>query len=1138
MDVVKDLDCQYVEEHELVTSYLAGRLSEDEAEAFEKHYFGCEKCWAEVRAGNEIRAALKGHAGGATVRRGPWTNWKLLAIAAAVGVVVFGGLLFVRNRDGSDIRMLAAALAFKSPVEARLTGFTNGPRQSERSLSPPVSSPSGETLEAIGRIKSRAERSATAANLAALGVAELVIGEEEDSVKSLETATEMEPTKGRFWNDLSAAYLAAGKKLDRPDLIGKALSAAEKAISIEPSLVDAYFNRALALEELPLQNEARLAWQEYLRRDSTSPWAQEARRRIARLSVNTTSRVTPADRERLLQAARENRDEDVSKIVARLPQASREWIEDLLAGSASIAVDQMESGTKDLVVLEKLAAAQSTASGDPILVESAAAISRAAQAQDKISLGWLASGHAALKKGKTLYEEDRIAEARDELELANRQLARGKSPFALWASFYLAVCRYYQGELDQAERDLHAQLEAASSRRYRLLRFRTEWVIGLISAVRGDFAGSLTRYRLALEGFEQMRESGNLAVMHTLIAEDYSYLGDSVSAWRHRRQALDLMPSVENPLQRHLVVAEASYASLRDDLPWIGIHLLSPGAVGAPPYDSTPIDRSESELLRAQLQQRLGRSALALESLMHARQTLPQLSDSSVAARARADILLSEGQIVRASRPRVAEKSLTEALRYFKGAGLEESRSPEIYLERGRALMSLGRPDLAEKDLLAGIETFERQRSLQADFRIPYFERAWELFAEMIRLQVDALNRPEAALAFAERARARDLLARFEKQDSTETRSLEPASIRSSLPAHVALIYYSLQPDRLFLWTVTRERFEFASRSISASQISIDARRYRDALEKARPLAELKNLSGALYDDLVRPVVPFLPAHGVLVFLPEGPLHEIPFASLFDRQTGQYLVQTHPVAVSPSGTLFVRACERLRELSRSRLVSVLVVGNPLVAATSLPSLADLPAAEEEAAAVARLYPHSVLLVGADATANRFRELALDYEVVHFAGHAIANPTFPSLSRLVFAPDPAHALAGDVFAYQLYSYSFPHTRLAVLSACETGSGNWNHSEGTLSLARPFLAASVPQVAATLWRVDDRATSELLRRFHTEVSAGLDAVSALRNAQLGMIAATDVSLRSPSRWAGVELIGAAGEHPLHTTEGGLQ
>jgi len=79
--------------------YLAGRLTDDEAEAFEAHYFGCDRCWAEVRTARELRAALApGAAVGAPSRR-PWVP---LAAAAAL-LAALGTWMLVRPTGGERV---------------------------------------------------------------------------------------------------------------------------------------------------------------------------------------------------------------------------------------------------------------------------------------------------------------------------------------------------------------------------------------------------------------------------------------------------------------------------------------------------------------------------------------------------------------------------------------------------------------------------------------------------------------------------------------------------------------------------------------------------------------------------------------------------------------------------------------------------------------------------------------------------------------------------------------------------------------------------------------------------------------------------------------------------------------------------
>jgi CHAT domain-containing protein len=79
----------------------------------------------------------------------------------------------------------------------------------------------------------------------------------------------------------------------------------------------------------------------------------------------------------------------------------------------------------------------------------------------------------------------------------------------------------------------------------------------------------------------------------------------------------------------------------------------------------------------------------------------------------------------------------------------------------------------------------------------------------------------------------------------------------------------------------------------------------------------------------------------------------------------------------------------------------------------------------------------------------------------------------------------------------------------------------------SLARPFLAAGVPAVVASLWNVGDRATAPLLVAFHRRLRDGRDPLSALRAAQLELLRGPAPALRSPASWAAFEVFGGVEE-----------
>ena len=105
--------------------------------------------------------------------------------------------------------------------------------------------------------------------------------------------------------------------------------------------------------------------------------------------------------------------------------------------------------------------------------------------------------------------------------------------------------------------------------------------------------------------------------------------------------------------------------------------------------------------------------------------------------------------------------------------------------------------------------------------------------------------------------------------------------------------------------------------------------------------------------------------------------------------------------------------------------------------------------------------------------------------------------------------------------QIRTSEFGRVRLLVLSACSTAGGAVERGEGVLSLTRPFLAAGVQQVLATVSAVDDEEAAPLLVDFHTRLRAGETPAAALRAVQLAAYKREHtVSLRG---WAAFELFG---------------
>ena len=146
-----------------------------------------------------------------------------------------------------------------------------------------------------------------------------------------------------------------------------------------------------------------------------------------------------------------------------------------------------------------------------------------------------------------------------------------------------------------------------------------------------------------------------------------------------------------------------------------------------------------------------------------------------------------------------------------------------------------------------------------------------------------------------------------------------------------------------------------------------------------------------------------------------------------------------------------------------------------------------------------------------------------YRIIHFATHGILNSEHPELSGLVLSLVDARGAPqnGFVRLFDIYNMDL-NAELVVLSGCQTGLGKQMRGEGLIGLTRGFMYAGAARVIASLWRVDDAATAELMKKFYEGVlTRGEQPAPALRRAQTWM--RRQKLWSSPYYWAGFVLQG---------------
>ena len=157
-----------------------------------------------------------------------------------------------------------------------------------------------------------------------------------------------------------------------------------------------------------------------------------------------------------------------------------------------------------------------------------------------------------------------------------------------------------------------------------------------------------------------------------------------------------------------------------------------------------------------------------------------------------------------------------------------------------------------------------------------------------------------------------------------------------------------------------------------------------------------------------------------------------------------------------------------------------------------------------------------------------RELALSkqlgqYRIVHFATHGLLDNEHPELSGLVLSlvDLQGNPQNGFLELQDVYNLDLP-VDLVVLSACETGLGKQVNGEGLVGLTRGFMYAGAPRVVASLWKVDDVATADLMGRFYKAIfKEQMRPAAALRQAQLEM--SREKRWTDPYNWAAFTIQG---------------
>ncbi len=505
--------------------------------------------------------------------------------------------------------------------------------------------------------------------------------------------------------------------------------------------------------------------------------------------------------------------------------------------------------------------------------------------------------------------------------------------------------------------------------------------------------------------------------------------------------------------------------------------------------------------------------------------------------------------------------------------GAAQLRQPLVLSNASRAMGNLmfqtNRPAEAIPYFRRAIEAIESTRSLLSseEFRSSFFEDKEDLYRVMIQAQVLTKNFAEG-FNFNERARSRAFLdilgsraqlasdklleeehelrarvialegllssadptgherirgeidsavknynefltkVRKVNKEQASLMTVEPLTLKQvqdMLDPGVSMLEYFVGTEGIQLWIVEKERLEFTRLDIRREELVAKVHSLRDMISHTDQFDGFKHQAEELYKLLIAPALAQVRGKELLI-VPHGVLHYLPFQALVSAQ-GKYLIEEFPINYLSSASLM----QFTREKRRASRESTFAMGNPNLGDDAY----NLRFAEREAKEIAQVYPKSSVYLRDEATKSKAFADGPHNDIVHFAVHAEFNENEPMKSALLLAregQDDGRLKVSEIFALKLKA------DLVVLSACETGLGKINSGDEIVGLTRAFIYAGTPSVVTTLWKVNDRASYELMGQFYRNLKS-MKKSAALRQAQLK----TMKEFPEPFFWAAFGLTG---------------
>lgn len=1031
----------------------------------------------------------------------PWPRPALLLLPIAVAVVA-GWLGSRILQPPSADRLLAQAYTERRTLEVRIPGAKYAPMRVERSLGGSNLDKPAVLLKAEALIGEGLQKNPNdPALLDARARADMLDGNYDSAVKTLQRVLETQPDSSPLLTDLGSAYYLRAESADRAVDYGNAVEALGRALAKTPDDTIALFNRALACEQMFLYTQAVDDWEHYLRVDPQGEWAGEARKRLKAIQEKVKQRAERLAEPLLTPAVIAKVVVDHAKDLSVIDEQAERYLE---AAWKSWLPGAIEGSTDAQASLRYLAEILRNNHNDPWLadfLQGSPSRSRDAAVRE------LLASDEALHTGQYEQGARLAAQSARNFERSRNQAGMLRANFA--------VIRARASELDYA-----GCLETAASNLPLLAQSQYRWLNAGVLIQQGNCLSGAAKLQESIKSnsraleltkrshYPELELRAKAFASRYLLDTDNSDLG-----LRQLLNALAVFWQSDTPDKN----GELLYALLpdfADHSHWSRVEAFAWAELSNRFPSKNPMDRALEQEFLAGAQSRAGDYQAAQMTLLRASAQITSLPDDTGTLLRRAEIILDKAEIdLDLSDTNGAVSSLAPLRKQFEGAGLGQFQA-NYFKVLGEAYLALGQPTEAQPLLeraLAVMETGVRSLHQETD-KLAWSRSQGEVYRDLLDLRLKT-ETPEEALAWWEWYKGASLrISEMSESAGPDTENVHRLSGLRTSPvtsdAGMAIVSYAMLRNSIAAFVFYEGSTHSYSLELPRDLVSLARHFLAMSSDPSTDLDSLNAQGWQLYNLLVAPLEADIQGATTLSIETDGILDEIPFTLLHGRD-GRYLGEKFAVIFSQGSAYSPWRSAGLPD-ALSPASPVLIVVPPAAQNASLPALPD---AVTEANEVAAFFNHPRLISGSDVTSPEVLASLHGAQIFHFAGHAVAAT---NRAGLVLGPDVT------LTSHDLLTLRPHNLKLAVLSACESANG----SDGTVadinSVARTMAAAGVRSVVASRWKVDSSATRQLMRAFYSNLMSGKTPADSLRTASLAVRSVPQY--RHPYYWASFAIFGS--------------